>query len=255
MPDDSTPAPLSKKVRSKKAEFLNRTFNGKAPRDSYPLCGRKKQRTGGSYKNLNKPLRSKQFRYPYRHTIPDEWLYLQRQPISEFAKDLLGEFLLYNAFWDAVSTRRLPVEFAGWTFLRVKNRQAEVVLKKLKEAQGPVRHFQLKAIEGFRTGKIARGAATAYCPFADHFYSLLAGGQERIAQIVTQGPREQSESRFEKVSEETAALEREVLEYTVCKFQPNSPVTKEAREKAKLLRVFSSCDHPSYPTAKRGKRS
>jgi hypothetical protein len=238
MPDSSSPPPLSKRVRKTNAGFLNRTFDGRPVRDSFPLRGRQRRRTGGGYQNLKGPGPSKDYRDLYGYPIPEEWAELRREPIGDFAKKLLADFLRHNMFWDAVKTHRIPVEFAGRSCLGVKMRCAQVVLKKLDGDRGPLNHFRSKAFEGFRENKIARGAATAQCPVADYFFSLLAGGPERITQIR---------------AEVAEVLHSQYLEYTVCKSLPYSPVKKPASNI--LLSAFKSIDPPPGLTANRRRRS
>jgi hypothetical protein len=219
-------------TRRKKQGFLNRTFDGKGIRHSHHLRGCKRQRTiDGRSRDLN-PLPSQtsriELRGRYTVPVPAELFKIQRLPISDPAKDLLYDFLRRKAFWEGVKNHRVPVEFAGLTYLNVKLRQTQKRLAELEDAGGPLRWFQHKAFEGFRAGKIAQGKATAWCPIADLFFASLVGGEERMKEIRARSPGK-IDTWSKKESETTAALEREALEYTICKYLTDSTATRKGR--------------------------
>jgi hypothetical protein len=120
-------------------------------------------------------------------------------------------------FWELVESHGMPVGFAGRTSLGVQKRRAELVLKELEKAQGPRRWFVLKAIEGFNSGKIARGRATAWCQIADQFFKFLAGSEEWIEDIRVRALGGTSVALVNGEYEGITGLEREILEYTICK--------------------------------------
>jgi hypothetical protein len=231
MANPESSSPLSDKVRNRKQGFLNRTLEGKKIRESHPLCGGKRQKKGGTHSRLNRVIPREPLRGSYVGpvTIPDALRNLKQQPISEHAKEILSEYIRRQVFWHLVEDHGMTIGFAGKTILRVQERRAAEVFKELKEADGPLRWFRLKAIKGLRSGKIAPGRMTAWCEDADQFFKFLAGGKKCIEDIRFEALGGISEIPADRQYEGITKFEREILEYTVFKFLNKTRTRKGAK--------------------------
>lgn len=193
------------------------------------LRGGKRRRSGGTLQNLpgRGSLKDRVPRAPYiaQHYYYAPWLEtLERRPISEAAKDLLGEYLRRQAFWWAVEQFGCPPGFAGAALLGgVSKRRVQQVLAELDEAGGPYRWFVLRAIEGLKSGKIARGRATAFCAIADQFFNCLAGGEEVIEELQARAFGGVTSGQVVGEYEGVVGIGLEVLEYSMCKHLPPVP--------------------------------
>jgi hypothetical protein len=170
------------------------------------------------YGNHNR-ISSKNFRGPYtpeRYLVAAALVKLKREPLNEHAKELFANFLQREAFWRAIEEDLIPVGFAGETFLGVKKRRAELILNELEEAGSPRDWLLVKAVEGFKSGKIARGRATLECQIANRFFLLLAGDEGGLEALFA---REFGGTEVGHVGVEYATLnafEQEIIEYFIC---------------------------------------
>jgi hypothetical protein len=220
--DPPSASPPANQEHPPRPGFLNRTFSGKPVRHSYACRGRKGRKSGGTYQSLygnhnrNSP---KNFRGPYtaqRYLIAPALVKLKREPLNEHAKELLASFLQREAFWRAIEEDMIPVGFAGETFLGVKKRRAEQILNELEEAGSPLDWLLVKAVEGFKSGKIARGRATLECQLANRFFLLLAGDETGVAALLA---REFGGTEVGHVGVKYTSLddfEQEIVEYFIC---------------------------------------
>src|SRR5262249_6577629 len=143
---------------------------------------------------------------------------LKRKPIGSHARDLLGEYLRRAAFWRYVKENDVPMEFAAEQVLGAKQRgvnrrRGQQGHKELSEAGGPWHWFVLKAIEGFKSSRIAPGRQTEGCPVADQFFTALAGGRDELDSLRSKALGGRYHASLEHVCEGLTGTEREVIQY------------------------------------------
>lgn len=100
-----------------------------------------------------------------------------RTHLTPHAQDLFAEYMRRCAFFYAIEDDSIPIEFAGHAYLGQGKTRSYAIFKELRGTDGhgtPLDWFRAKARDGFASGKIGRGRATARSQLADRFFDILS---------------------------------------------------------------------------------